>query len=330
MLPLLNKKLAVCQKLFGENSIPTADALSDICVYGGMHNRDIYKQFMPESRAVTQTLLHENKPYTRSDWHEKRKVHFEERTGVKRVVPSYSIATQDIPKGALISKQNIKEVFLEYPHPKGALGGCSGMYGCRTLMPISKDQPITKFALCAHPGPLLWEKISPSEAKWIQSGKSAMMAQQKRDYATAIRLDEECVAELDKVAKSGKKLEDYCERCYLSPMLSHDMCLESLNTPPNTGKNVNPLSDDFEKRAANELKNYDLELDWHKRYLAVLSKLVPDDSDEVISEKDRLKKIPERIQFTKKWLADMRKAQSQIKQNIDLLNPLSPKRSSQN
>jgi hypothetical protein len=320
--PMLKKKLEVCQKLFGENSIPTADALSDICLFGAMRNRDLHKKYISESHEVIRALIQANRPYTRSEWFEKKEAHREQTTGHKRILPSYSVASQDIPRGTLISKNNIKEVFAEYPHPRGAISGFADLFGCRTVTSIKQGSPITSSALCSHPGPLLWDQILPSDPKWIQSAKSASMCEQKQDFAGALQHDEECLTELEKLAKTGKKMEDYCDRCYLCPMITYDHCRDSMHRLKNSHNGKDLLGRDFVEESKEQVKVYNAELDWHKRYLAVLSKVVPDDSAEIAREKKIIQEIPARIQQQVDWAAKMKESQDRIKENANRMNPL--------
>ncbi len=251
--------------------------------------------------------------------------------------PSYSVATQDIPAGAVISKQNIREIIAPYPHPRGSISGYSIMFGSRTVAAIKKGDPITTAALCINPGRMNWDKILPTDDPWKKFAKLAAQAQQNNDYEGAIENTESMLQELKKLADAGIKFTDYCEMCYLSvPLLSYEANLDllyrkkerQLESP--SSSNLAEVQDRFKKRLQSEQSRYNAELQWHQRALPVLSQLMTPDNDNVKREQDQIEQIKKRSNDVTKQIADQDKQIAQTKESLTKISSLNAMQESGN
>ncbi len=264
---ILKQKVEICRKDFGENSVQNCDALSDLYSFECEHDREQAQAILTEVHGVNRVLKDKGTPYDTSDWSAKREAH----SGIKKILPKYAVATEDIPAGGVITKDNTKEVSApRSQHPNGALPGGGLLFGCRTVKAINKDSAITTKKICHRPGPLLWDSILPSDADWIQASKLAMTTLQEKDYKSSLQHYCQLADELTKLANEGTKLTDYCDNCYLSTIMSYDICA-----------------------AAVGLSSVDkaTSLAWHKRVLAALTKLCPEGSDTVMYERESLNRL---------------------------------------
>lgn len=128
--------------------------------------------------------------------------------------PSYSRATKDLPVGTILSKSNIKEVVAPYPHPAGAISGCSILYGCKIYAPLKKNKPVTDAEVCAG----RWSNsLDPKESDpaWVKAQKAAETALKSNDLAAASHDCENAIAELEKLAKSNQRITDFTEMSHL-------------------------------------------------------------------------------------------------------------------
>ncbi len=188
---------------------------------------------------------------------------------------SYSIASKDLPSGALLSKSNIKEVFEELPHPDGAISGCSILYGCKIYAPITKGKPITDSEVCAG----RWN--SSLEAKdedpaWIKSQKAAERAIKAGDFETAEKECDNAISELEKLAQNNQKITDFTEMSHLLIPYT-EVELASWRSERHKLSTLDQRTEVLAERAKKELSQ-------SQRLLAAMKKLLPADNFYVISQ----------------------------------------------
>ncbi len=268
---IFKKKVEICRKEFGENTVQNFDALFDLYSFESTHDREQSRALLTEAQTVNRVLKDKGTPYDTSDWYAMREAHSASVSGIKTKLPTYAIATKEIPAGGVITEDSIKEVSAPYSqHPNGALPGGGLLIGCRTVKAINKDSAITTTKICHRPGPLLWDSILPTDAKWIQASKLAMTTLQEKDYRSSLQHYDELADELTKLANEDTQLTDYCDNCYLSTILSYDNCAAAGN-----------------RSSVDKTKS----LAWHKRVLAALTKLCPEGSNHVKYERESLDRL---------------------------------------
>jgi hypothetical protein len=265
---IYKKKVEICRKEFGENTVQNCDALVDLYTFESAHDHEQARSLLTEAQTVNRALKDKGTPYDTSEWSAKKEAHSASVTGIKTTLPTYAIATKDIPAGGVITADSIKEISAPYSqHPSGALPGGGSLIGCRTVKAINKDSAITTTKICHRPGSLMWDTILPTDAKWIQTSKLASTTLERKDYRSSLQHYNELADELTKLANEGTQLTDYCDNCYLSTIMSYDTCAAA-----------------GDRRSVDKTKSSA----WHKRVLAALTKLCPEGSDHVKYEREYL------------------------------------------
>jgi hypothetical protein len=212
--------------------------------------------------------------------------------------PSYSLATKNLPVGAVLSKSNIKEVVAAYPHPAGAISGCSILYGCKIYAPLKKGNPITDSAVCAG----RWSNtLDPKEndPAWVKAQKAAETALKANELSAASHDCEIAIAELEKLAKNNQRITDFTEMSHLMiPYTEVELAVFREERHKHVG---------IDQRTA-EMNEYSKkQLALSQRLLDALKVLLPQDNFYLVSQMQDVQHKKEDLQ-TSEQLANMAKS----------------------
>lgn len=206
-----------------------------------------------------------------------------------RTNPQYSVTTAALPKGTILTKQNIKAVTVQsYSQmPRDAVSGWDILLGCKTYAATAKGEAITSAVISAAKNgidlPLpLWCKYTSAANQYVD----AKRFDEGRRYAWA------ALAELEKLAKTNAKLQDYTTTCNLTDLGAVFGNILSIQHRDNI---------EYEKGtqgAMKKLAEERAELLFYQRLQAALTKLLPPGQMHLVSVADNIEMSQKSIEST--------------------------------
>jgi hypothetical protein len=213
---------------------------------------------------------------------------------------TYSRASKNLPAGAILSRANIREVPSNAERPKGAISGCSILYGCKLYQPLAKNQAVTDAEVCAG----RWDPSNEpksSDPGWVKAQKAAEVALKADNYESAAQECDRALADLESLAAKGEKITDFTEMTHLLiPYTEVDLA---------TWRAERHKHGTMEQRAQALLERAQKELSQSQRLLSAMKKLLPTDNFYVVTQmKDVQHKAEDLV--TQENLTNMAKSMS--------------------
>jgi hypothetical protein len=216
---------------------------------------------------------------------------------------TYSRATKNLPSGALLSHSNIREVPSKAERPKGAISGCSILFGCKLYQPLKKNQAVSDAELCAG----RWDPSNEpkaSDPSWVKAQKASETALKADNYETAAKECERALSELESLANKGEKITDFTEMTHLLIPYT-EVELATWRAERHKHGNLAQRAQSLEERAKKELSQ-------SQRLLTAMKKLLPPDNFYVVTQiKDVQHKAEDLV--TAENLSNMAKSMSSSK-----------------
>lgn len=224
-------------------------------------------------------------------------------------------ATKDLPKGTILSPENIQSTAtLETTQiPPRAIWYTTGedAYGFALVRAVKKNDPICGDDMYSAE----WKNRTPgpNDPLWKKYAKSAIICDQRNDFAKSHVYEDGALAELVKLAASKKRIVNEEDASIISDMLAHnkESIADSKNLQKSLKEDVARLQNDGPVR---DIKTLEAEIKQRKmkmaqdaqkdythavRVYSVLSAVLPPTSQEVRYAKSSVQNYKTRVTETR-------------------------------